>query len=81
MTNLKRVPIESDEGSTARHSRLLASYLLNLRRGTAMVRKMIRDDIARFDDLGARGYAGELREILHCFETGGATPMTLRHHT
>jgi hypothetical protein len=81
MTNLKRVTIESDEGLTARHRRLLASYLLNLRRGTATVRKMILDDITRFDDLGARAYAGELREILHCFETGGATRMTLRCHT
>jgi hypothetical protein len=41
----------------------------NRKRGTAMVRKMIRDDISRFDDLGARAYARDLREVLNGFES------------
>ncbi len=59
MTNLERAPIISDVGVAGRRNRLLASYLLNRKRGTASVRKMIRDDIGRFDDLGARAYAWE----------------------
>jgi hypothetical protein len=69
MTNLERAPIVSDGGLTRRRNRLLESYLLNRKRGAATVRKMIRDDIGRFDDLGARAYAGELREVLERFET------------
>lgn len=69
MTNLERAPIISDDGLTGRRNRLLASYLLNRKRGTAMVRKMIRDDISRFDDLGARAYARDLREVLNGFES------------
>ncbi len=68
MANLERARIVSDDGLTSRRNRLLASYLLNRKRGTAMVRKMIRDDISRFDDLGARAYAWELREVLKRFE-------------
>ncbi len=59
MTNLERAPIIRDDGLAGRRNRLLASYLLNRKRGTAMVRKMIHDDISRFDDLGARAYAWE----------------------
>ncbi len=69
MTNLKRAPMIRDDGLAGRRNRLLASYLLNRKRGTAMVRKMIRDDIGRFDDLGARAYALELREVLKRFES------------
>ncbi len=69
MANLERCPIISDDGLTGRRNRLLASYLLNRARGTAVVRKMIHDDIGRFDDLGARAYAWELREVLRRFET------------
>ncbi len=69
MTNLERAPIISDYGLAGRRNRLLASYLLNRKRGTAMIGRMIRDDISRFDDLGARAYALELREVLKRFET------------
>jgi hypothetical protein len=69
MSNLERAPIMSNFGLAGRRSRLLASYLLNRKRGTAAVRKMIHDDIGRFDDLGARAYAGELREVLKRFES------------
>ncbi|MEK4031561.1 hypothetical protein WOC76_21800 [Methylocystis sp. IM3] len=69
MTNLERAPIVSDVSPARRRNRLLASYLLNRKRGTAMVRKMIRDDISRFDDLGADAYAWELRQVLKRFES------------
>jgi hypothetical protein len=68
MTNLERAPI-MDGSLTRRRNRLLESYLLNRKRGAATVRKMICDDIGRFDDLGARAYAWELREVLKRFET------------
>jgi hypothetical protein len=68
MTNLERAPI-MDGGLTRRRNRLLESYLFNRKRGAATVRKMIRDDIGRFDDLGARAYAWELKEVLKRFES------------
>ncbi len=69
MASFERAPIIRDDGLAGRRNRLLASYLLNRKRGTAMVRKMIRDDISGFDDLGARAYAWELRQVLKRFES------------
>jgi hypothetical protein len=69
VTNLERAPIIGDAGLTDRRNRLLASYLLNRKRGSATVRKMISNDITRFDDLGARAYAWELRQDLKRFES------------
>ncbi len=69
MTSLERASAIIDVSLVGRRQRLLASYLLNRKRGTATVRKMIHDDIGRFDDLGARTYARKLREVLERFET------------
>ncbi len=68
MKDLERTPIVTHQRLAGRRNRLLASYLLNRKRGSATIRKMIRDDICRFDELGARGYAKELREVLKRFE-------------
>jgi hypothetical protein len=67
MTSLKPVAVACI-GMSRRRKRMLASYLLNGRRGRSAVRKMIRDDIDRFADLGAQRYASELTEVLDCFE-------------
>jgi hypothetical protein len=69
MNDLTRTPTVTHDGLAGRRNRLLASYLLNRKRGMATIRKMIRDDIYRFDELGARDYARELREVLNRFET------------
>ncbi len=52
---------------SAKHRRLLSSYLLNLGRGSAAVREMIVGDISRFRDLGARQQASDLSLVLNCF--------------
>lgn len=52
---------------SAKHSRLLSSYLLNLERGPAAVREMIVGDIRGFRDLGARQQASDLCLVLNCF--------------
>lgn len=66
MTNLECPQIATQ--LSERHSRLLESYLLNHERGPAAIRNMIRDDIDRFNDLGAARYASELAEVLKHFE-------------
>ena len=53
--------------SSAKHCRLLSSYLLNLERGPVAVREMIVGDISRFRDLGARQLASDLSLVLNCF--------------
>ncbi len=68
MKDLAHTPTVSHDRLAGRGNRLLASYLLNRKRGTATIRKMIRGVIYRFDELGARGYAGELGEVLKRFE-------------
>jgi hypothetical protein len=65
MTDLEHAAISLDLPLASRQRRMLAAYLLNRKRGVAAVRKMIRDDIDRFNDLGARGYALELSEVLN----------------
>ena len=52
---------------SAKHCRLLSSYLLNLDRGSVAVREMIVGDIDRFRDLGARQLASDLSLVLNCF--------------
>ena len=49
---------------SAKHHRLLASYLLNLRLGAVFVRDMIRDDLRAFIDLGAQKRAADLLVVL-----------------
>lgn len=48
-------------------SRLLASYLFNLERGTTWVREKMISDIRDFSDLGAHRQASELFDVLKCF--------------
>jgi hypothetical protein len=55
------------QGPSNRHSRLLAGYLFNRKRGAAAVRDMILADIRRFSELGATGYASELIDVLNSF--------------
>jgi len=49
---------------SARHHKMLSSYLLNLDRGTLAVREMIVSDLRRFLDLGAEGRAADLMLVL-----------------
>jgi hypothetical protein len=67
MTDLEYAANSRNLPLANRQRRMLAAYLLNRKRGVAAVRKMIRDDINRFNDLGARGYASELAEVLTRF--------------
>jgi hypothetical protein len=50
-----------------RHGRLLSGYLVNLHRGEAPVRELMLADIARFQSLGATGYADDLKIALKRF--------------
>jgi hypothetical protein len=68
MTNLGRTAIGCNDMS-GRHDRMLASYLLNRKRGTSAIRRMMRDDIDRFTDLGAKRYATDLAEVLERFDS------------
>ena len=52
---------------SAKHCRLLSSYLLNLESGPEAVREMIVGDIDRFRDLGADRQASDLSLVLNCF--------------
>jgi hypothetical protein len=52
---------------SARHRSLLSSYLSNLWRGPAAVRKMIVSDIRAAIDLGAPKYAADLVLVLRLF--------------
>jgi hypothetical protein len=60
----------SSIGSENTRTGLMAGYLVNQKRGPAAVRNMIREDIRRFVDLAAKGYAADLTEVLKCFDTG-----------
>jgi len=53
--------------SSAKHCRLLSSYLFNLGRGPIAVREMIVGDIGRLRELGARQLASDLSLVLNCF--------------
>lgn len=75
MKNLARTLIVIYDGLAGRRNRLLASYLLSCKRGTATIRKMISDDIYRFDEFGARTYATILREALKRFESAVAADL------
>lgn len=50
-----------------RHETLLASYLLNLRRGERFVLEMIVADLRGFLDLGVPDYAGDVFVVLRLF--------------
>jgi hypothetical protein len=52
---------------SAKHSALLASYLLSLKRGEAGVCNMIVADYRRFMDLGALERAADLLLVLKLF--------------
>jgi hypothetical protein len=51
-----------------RQNGLLAGYLLNRKRGPAKIRKMIREDMDRFAEMGANQYALDLAEVLKRFD-------------
>ncbi len=51
----------------ARHKSLLASYLLNLRRGEKAVCRQIVGDFWRLMDLGAKERAGDVFHVLRLF--------------
>lgn len=52
---------------SAKHRRLLASYLFNLERGAATVREMIVVDVCDLLELGATQRAADLCVVLGCF--------------
>lgn len=52
---------------SAKHRRLLSSYLLNLNHGATAVHDMIVRDIRCFLDLGAKSRAADLRVALRLF--------------
>ena len=52
---------------STRHQSLLSSYLFNLKRGPAAVRKMIVSDIRAAIDLGASQYAADRLLVLRMF--------------
>ncbi len=55
------------KGLSSRQRGLLASYLLNGNRGAVKLERMIREDIARFAEMGADRYASDLTEVLGRF--------------
>jgi hypothetical protein len=54
---------------SARHRSILASYLLNIKRGEAVVFDMMLADYHRFLDLGARERASDLLHALWLFNS------------
>ncbi len=52
---------------SAKHSSLLASYLLSIKRGEAAVCNMILADYRRFMELGAQERAADLFLVLRLF--------------
>jgi hypothetical protein len=56
------------KGLSTRQRGLLASYLLNGERGAVILRRIIREDIARFAEMGADNYVSDLTEVLKCFD-------------
>jgi hypothetical protein len=56
-----------------RHKYLLASYLVNLKRGRNAVRKMIVDDFWLFRDLGAQERAADLMLVWKMYLSDCAT--------
>jgi hypothetical protein len=60
--------------SACRQRHLLAGYCLNLNRGQAGVRDLIRTDIGRFSELGAHRYASDLAEVLKQFNLAHPEP-------
>lgn len=54
---------------TQRHDTLLASYLLGLKHGPAVVRDLIVADLDGFLDLGATRRAADQLVVLHAFLT------------
>ena len=68
--NVMKISSPKGGGKTearARHGRLLSGYLVNLHRGAAPVRELMLADIERFQSLGAKGYADDLRIALKRF--------------
>jgi hypothetical protein len=57
------------KGLSSRQMGLLASYLFNGKRGAAILRRMIREDIDRFAEMGANQYASDLTAVLKCFDS------------
>ena len=52
---------------SAKHCRILSSYLLNMGMGESVVRDMLIADIRDLLDLGAKQKAADLRVVLECF--------------
>ena len=69
MTDFRRPLQGGDSALGTRIHRMLASYLLNCKRGPAFVRRMICDDIHRFTELGAKRYVAELIEVLKQYDS------------
>jgi hypothetical protein len=57
------------EQALSRRKRALEGYMHNLHRGRIEVRGMIREDIARFSDLGARRHVSDLEAVLLQFDS------------
>ena len=58
-----------------RQNGLPAGYLLNRKRGPAKIRKMIREDMDRFAEMGAKQYASDLAEVLRLFDAASQEPF------
>jgi hypothetical protein len=56
------------KGLSIRQIGLLGGYLLNRRHGRASLRKMSREDIDQFSEVGAHRYASDLTEVLKRFD-------------
>jgi hypothetical protein len=57
------------QGLSSRQNGLRAGYLLNRKRGASTLRRMIREDMNRFTEMGARRYASDLGEVLRHFDS------------
>ncbi len=69
MGDIERTSMPCEQNRAARRARLLAGYLLNGKRGAVYLRRMIRADIDRFAELGAKQYASDLTAMLERFNT------------
>ncbi len=68
MRHLQTQPASVGQSHSGRPARLLAGYLCNLNRGPTAVRGLIVEDIKRFQELGADGYALDLTRALRQFD-------------
>ncbi|WP_424360808.1 hypothetical protein [Methylocystis parvus] len=69
LPDYKNVSLSCSEAMSGRRGQLLTTYLLNRKLGAANVRRLIRDDIRRLSEMGAKQYASDLADVLKCFDS------------